>query len=144
MNAINGIHDFNTIRVNGAAKGKNIHILIDTGSTHNFLDIEATKILGCKIETTEPFPVSVADGNKRYSNSGCKRFSWRMQGVNFVADMMLLPLGGCDMVLGVQWLITLGDISWNFDKLRMEFCLEGQKVEGERNQTQSKPLTRIK
>jgi membrane protein insertase Oxa1/YidC/SpoIIIJ len=36
---------------------------------------------------------------------------------------MFLTLGGCDIVLGVQWLSTLGLILWDFVKLRMEFNL---------------------
>lgn len=32
------------------------------------------------------------------------------------------------MVLGIQWLITLGDIVWNFWQLKLEFTLMGQKV----------------
>lgn len=32
------------------------------------------------------------------------------------------------MVLGIQWLITLGDIMWNFRKLKMEFSIKGHKV----------------
>ncbi|KAG8391002.1 hypothetical protein BUALT_Bualt01G0142700 [Buddleja alternifolia] len=128
MNAMSGIHDFRTMRVTGSFKGKNIHILIDTGSTHNFIDVEAAKRLGCKLEATQCFPVSVADGNKFFSQAVCKQFSWRMQGVNFFTDLMVLPLGGCEMVLGIQWLITLGDISWNFHQLRMEFQYEGKKV----------------
>lgn len=38
---------------------------------------------------------------------------------------MLLPLGGCEMVLGIQWSATLGDIQWNFKQLTMEFKCEG-------------------
>nr|GEW55164.1 hypothetical protein [Tanacetum cinerariifolium] len=41
----------------------------------------------------------------------------------FVTDMMILPLGGCEMVLGIQWLATLGDIKCNFNQLKMEFPL---------------------
>jgi hypothetical protein len=41
--------------------------------------------------------------------------------------MMLLPLGCCDLVLGIEWLITLGDIVWNFDKLSMEFKVQGRR-----------------
>ncbi|KAG8362966.1 hypothetical protein BUALT_BualtUnG0018600 [Buddleja alternifolia] len=128
VHAMSGIHDYRTMRVTGHTEGQNIHILIDTGSTHNFLDINAARRLGCKIEETERIPVSVADGNKIYSSSTCKNFSWKIQGVVFVADLMLLPLGGCDMVLGIQWLIQLGDIKWNFDKLTMEFLMNGKKV----------------
>ncbi|GKC56058.1 reverse transcriptase [Tanacetum coccineum] len=36
--------------------------------------------------------------------------------------------GGCEMVLGVQWLATLGDIKFNFQKLTMEFDYENSKV----------------
>ena len=40
---------------------------------------------------------------------------------------MLLPLGYCDLVLGVKWLVTLGDITWNFDKLIIEFVTQGRR-----------------
>ncbi|GKB64232.1 retrotransposon-related protein [Tanacetum coccineum] len=45
-----------------------------------------------------------------------------------LSDVMLLPLGGCDMVLGIQWLSTLGDIKWNFQQLKMEFLYNNNKV----------------
>ena len=41
---------------------------------------------------------------------------------------MLLPLRGCELVFGVQWLSTLGTILWNFQELRMQFEHEGKKV----------------
>ncbi|GKB72376.1 hypothetical protein Tco_0933788 [Tanacetum coccineum] len=34
----------------------------------------------------------------------CKGFKWTLQGVEFTSDVLILPLGGCEMVLGVQWL----------------------------------------
>ncbi|GKC95210.1 reverse transcriptase, partial [Tanacetum coccineum] len=43
--------------------GKNtIHILVDCGSTHNFVDISAAKKLGCHIRSTCPLAVTVGDG----------------------------------------------------------------------------------
>ena len=41
--------------------------------------------------------------------------------------MLILPLGNCDMVLGIQWLETLGEIKWNFKQLRMEFIVNEKK-----------------
>ncbi|KAG8380503.1 hypothetical protein BUALT_Bualt06G0022400 [Buddleja alternifolia] len=73
--------------------------------------VNAAKKWGCKLENATLFPVAVADGNKVYSSHICRDFNWKMQGVEFKADMLILLLGGCDAVLGVQWLITLGDIS---------------------------------
>ncbi|KAG8364541.1 hypothetical protein BUALT_Bualt18G0007800 [Buddleja alternifolia] len=97
MHALTGVYDFSTMRVTGNTKGKAIHILIDTGSTHIFLDLETAKRLRCKLEATTPFPVAVADG-------------------------------GCDAVLGIQWLVTLGEISWDFNLLKMEFQFNKKKV----------------
>ncbi|KAG8369613.1 hypothetical protein BUALT_Bualt14G0031900 [Buddleja alternifolia] len=128
MNAMTGIHDFRTMRVLRSSKGKHVHILIDTGSTHNFLDINAAKKLGCRLEATKPFPVTVPGGSKIIIAHLCREFTWRMQGIMFTTDMMILPLGGCDIVLGIQWLVTLGDINWNFSELKMSFQMNNKKI----------------
>ncbi|GKC95235.1 retrotransposon-related protein [Tanacetum coccineum] len=94
----------------------------------NFLDVYMAKKLGCKITEIDPLEVSVADGNKITSRSMCKNFSWMLNGERFSTVVILLPLGGCEMVLGVQWLATLGDIMWNFTSLTMQFQHEGRHV----------------
>ena len=40
---------------------------------------------------------------------------------SFVGDVLSLPLGNYDLVLGIQWLVKLKDIWWNFKKLQMRF-----------------------
>ncbi|GJU51961.1 transposon ty3-G gag-pol polyprotein [Tanacetum coccineum] len=62
------------------------------------------------------------------SVSECKGFSWKLRGETFTTDVMFLPLGGCDMVLGIQWLSTLGDIKCNFKELKMEFVYNHKKI----------------
>ena len=46
---------------------------------------------------------------------------------NLRSDMFALPLGGCDVVLGAQWLRTLGPILWDFAELWMQFSINGTK-----------------
>jgi len=85
--------------------GKNpLHILLDSGSTHNFLDISMAKRLGCTIEKTPVQAVTVADGSKLQCLHICKGFKWKLHNADFELNMMLIPLGSCDVVLGVQWL----------------------------------------
>lgn len=87
------------------------------------------KRMGCKVIQTKPMTVSVAGGKKLMSMGVCKDFQWKMNGEVFTTDVMLLPLGSCEMVLGVQWLSTLGDIrKWNFKELRMEFMHNNRRV----------------
>nr|KYP41338.1 hypothetical protein KK1_037304 [Cajanus cajan] len=126
VNALTGVQGFGTMRVTGSYKKKPLHILIDSGSTHNFLDVDIAKKLGCRIQAMKPLQVIVAYGNKMKIEAIVKEFSWFLQHNKFQADMMLIPLGCCDMVLRIEWLVTLGDIVWNFDKLKMEFVVDGK------------------
>lgn len=68
--------------------------------------------------------MAVANGEKLVCREVCRKFTWKMQGNTFVADVFLLRLGGCDMVLGVELLAILGDITWNFQDFMMRFTKE--------------------
>lgn len=98
------------MRVTGHVGKKSIQILVDFGSTHNFVDVRLAQKLGCKMEPIHLQPVSVADGSELKCRYVCRKFTWRLQGTEFCTDVLLIPLGSCDMVLGVQWLSTLGTI----------------------------------
>nr|GEY76893.1 hypothetical protein [Tanacetum cinerariifolium] len=49
-------------------------------------------------------------------------------GETFTSDVMLVPLGGCEMIPRVQWLATLGNIQWNFSEQRMDFGYKGKTI----------------
>ncbi|KAK9671838.1 hypothetical protein RND81_12G058100 [Saponaria officinalis] len=128
VNALSGSQGFQTMRVLGSYGRKPLHILVDSGSTHNFLDLSLAQTWGCPMQQITPQAVAVADGNHLACQYTCKDFTWVLQGHSFTADVMLIPLGSCDMVLGVQWLSTLGSVLWNFKKLVMEFQWRGKSV----------------
>ena len=80
INALIGNHYCNTMRVIGSVKRKPIHIFLDTGSTHNFMDMRIIKILGKGVEKIGTREVNVANGNKILCQYRCKEFSWEMDG----------------------------------------------------------------
>lgn len=45
-----------------------------------------------------------------------------------IHDGFLLPLEGCDAILGTQWLRELGPIWWDFAKLLMNFHWRGRSI----------------
>ncbi|KAL8170829.1 hypothetical protein V2J09_022633 [Rumex salicifolius] len=96
-------------------------------STHNFIDLAVAKELGCYLEHVKPMSVAAANGNNMLSSFRCRDFCWRLQGYEFKTEVRTLPLDCCDLVLGVQWLTTLGPIWWDFSNLRMEFSVQGIK-----------------
>lgn len=102
ISALFGNYGYNTMRVTSYVGKKPLHILIDSGSTHNFLDVSLAMKLGCHIVATPVKSVSVADGNTLSCQFTWKGFQWRLENTMFVTDTLHIPLGGCDMVLGVQ------------------------------------------
>ena len=59
----------------------------------------------------------VAFGEKLSSLGKCSQVQLRLQKVPFMVDFFILPLEGYDVVLGTQWLRTLGPIEWDFETL---------------------------
>ena len=51
-----------------------------------------------------------------------------MAGTIFTVDLILLPIYGADLVLGVQWLRQLGPILFGYDKLWMEFTYQDKRL----------------
>jgi hypothetical protein len=45
------------------------------------------------------------------------------------SPMIAIPMGGADVVLGIQWLQSLGTMAFNFQELFMKFSLEGKEIE---------------
>ncbi|GJR36999.1 putative mitochondrial protein [Tanacetum coccineum] len=82
--------------------------------------------------TTLAAKIDIAGGAHLTSKYMCKKFAWKIHGEEFVVDVMLLPLRGYDMVLGVQWKValrepkkpTLNMVSANTTKGFDEFCVQ--------------------
>jgi hypothetical protein len=45
------------------------------------------------------------------------------------SPMIAIPMGGVDVVLGIQWLQSLGTLAFNFQELFMKFSLDGKEIE---------------
>ncbi|XP_026396053.1 uncharacterized protein LOC113290683 [Papaver somniferum] len=80
----------------------------------SFIDNKLTTSLRCHIEPTAAMMVTVANGDRT--------------GHTFMEDIRIQPLGGCDIVLGADWLKTLGDVLFNFSKLSISFKHKNNKI----------------
>jgi len=45
------------------------------------------------------------------------------------SPMLSIPVGGFDVLLGVQWLQSIGRIDFNFQELFLNFFWEGKETE---------------
>ncbi|XP_070681796.1 uncharacterized protein [Malus domestica] len=112
-----------TMNVSGLIKNCPVIVLLDSGSSHNFIRLSIAKQLGWKVDSKNSFEVMIANGGTIFSKGCYSQIKLHIQQYEYISNFYVLQLGGCDVVLGAQWLRTLGPILWDFDKLKMEFTL---------------------
>lgn len=129
LNAIVGTPNLKTMHIQRVINKRKVIVLIDIGSTHNFLDM--TLIQNCKLvfQKNMPIQVRVANGEVLTSEGKVTDVPLELQRTEFTADFFTLPLGGCHVVLSIQWLLTLKPILWDFNKLTMSFHFNAKFIQ---------------
>jgi predicted aspartyl protease len=101
--------------------GASLITLVDTGSTHNFIGEEAAWRTGLPAQPRPRLTATVANGEK----IACSGVFWRtpicIANMTFNVDLFVVPLARYDMVLGMQWMDTLGRIEWDVPTRTMVF-----------------------
>ena len=126
LHALSGIAIPHTMRVTGLIDGTRLHILIDSRSTHNFVNSRVAKKPRCRPVTASAFEVLVANGERLWCDEIFLAVPLEIQGYRFETSMYPLQLQGSDAVLGMQWLRSLGRVIHDWEKLTMEFTVAGQ------------------
>ncbi|RWW63176.1 hypothetical protein BHE74_00029663 [Ensete ventricosum] len=98
------------LKIAGFLEQQSVIILVDAGSTHNFMSSKAATHLMLQKEDYNGFEVKVANSQILKCNQKCLWVQLILQEQDVVADFFLLPLDGFDIVLGIDWLSMIGDI----------------------------------
>lgn len=108
------------------------------------------KQLGLVAEVVPPLIVSVADGSRIIVDSICKGLQYKIQSHDFTSDLRLFPLGGADMILGVDWLKQFNPITFDYHSLRVTLMrgntpiiLQGNSTEGSVQAISGKKLSKL-
>lgn len=118
-----------TLRFSGLLDNQKVLTLVDGGSTHNFIQDTMVAHLGLSPCDTSPLKVMAGNGQYLHCHQVCPAMSIMIQEVAFTIDLHLLPLCGANIVLGVQWLRSLGPILTDYTTLSMTFMHQGRTVE---------------
>jgi predicted aspartyl protease len=124
---ITGIAQPQTLKLRGHVKKENVTILVDTGSTHNFMDINVARKLNLFVYPAADIRVMVADGKKIDGVGKCHKVKLQIEDYELETGFYTVPLGGVDVVLGIQWLQMLGTYSANHQKQFIKFKWEGRR-----------------
>ena len=102
LNALEGIIGCHTLRVTGKADKHPLYILINYGSTHNFINNKFANKLQCLVTPIRTLVVEISNGGTIHCSTMCINFRWRMQEVSFMTDIFIVDPINYDMVLGIQ------------------------------------------
>ena len=115
-----------TMWVAASIKSQPIVVLIDSGSTNNFLNEKVASTLWLLVVPTKSFTFHVANGERLTCQGRYGKVLIDLQAIQFSLTFYSLPLTGLDMVLEIQWLEILGSVVCNRKHLTMDFNWDNQ------------------
>jgi hypothetical protein len=114
LHAIAGVRATDTMQIDVNLAGHAFIVLLDSGSTHNFISESAAQRTRLPLQHRPCLTATVANGDRVSCVGVIRQAAITIQGDIFLVDLFVMPLAGYDMVLGTQWLATLGPILWDF------------------------------
>ncbi|XP_016473823.1 uncharacterized protein LOC107795661 [Nicotiana tabacum] len=78
--------------------------------------------------TVVPMNVIVANGQTMYCEKWCPNFTWTMQDEVFSFNIRLLKIGGCDTVLGMDWIDQVAPVILHTKPYSLSFLKEGRLI----------------
>lgn len=96
--ALTGETEPQTIRVQGKVNGVMLSILVDSGSTHNFVQSTVARKLKLAVSPVKQFSVITGSGDELLCNKWCKDVKLAVQGTEIVVNLFILPMDGTKIV----------------------------------------------
>ncbi|KAJ0440472.1 putative nucleotidyltransferase, Ribonuclease H [Helianthus annuus] len=127
LHAILGKPHPTTMKVHGMLHSTEVLILIDGGSTHNFISDVLVNELKLASQPVAPFGVQIGNGDVIRCSHICKNLSIQVNDLKITQDFHPFSLGGADLVLGIQWLATLNTVQANWKEMFMIFSIDGKQ-----------------
>jgi len=127
LNALTGFSAPQTLKLFGYTKHRKVIILVDSGSTHNFIHRCIAQETHCYIHVVNNFQIMISNGVSMKCGGHCENVHLQIGDYHLKSHMFAIGMGGCDIVLGAEWLRTLGPILMDFHNLTMQFDQGGHK-----------------
>jgi hypothetical protein len=127
LNALTGFSAPQNLKLISYIKHRKVIILVDSGSTHNFIHRHISQETHCYIHAVNNFQIMIANGGSMKCGGRYENVCLQIGDYHLKSHMFSIDMGGCDIVLGADWLRTLGPILMDFKALTMQFDQEGHQ-----------------
>jgi hypothetical protein len=141
LNAMRGSNVVGTIRFTGQIGSIRVKILVDGGSSDNFIQPRVAQALKLPIEPAPNLRVLVGNGQTLTAEGLIQHVPLQIQGQEIQVPVYLLQISGADVILGSTWLATLGPHVADYAALTLKFFQNGRFItlqgESDREATQA-------
>jgi hypothetical protein len=79
------------------------------------------------IHAVNNFQIMIANGGSMKCGGRCENVRLQIGDYHLKSHMFAIDMGGCDIVLGADWLRTFGPILMDFQNLTMQFDQRGHQ-----------------
>nr|GEW00543.1 hypothetical protein [Tanacetum cinerariifolium] len=124
LNAYHGSNGVATIRLYGSVNGTKVQVLLDVGSSDNFIQPWAAKHVRLPIEPTETFRVMVGSDTFLQVEGLISSFPLYVQNELMKFPAYVLLISGEYIILGAAWLATLGPHLADYSFATVKFYLD--------------------
>jgi hypothetical protein len=127
LNALTGFFAPQTLKLIGYISHQKVIILVDSGSTHNFVHYHIAQETHCYIHAVNNFQIMIGNGGSMKCGGHCENVCLQIGNYHLKSHMFAIDMGGCDIMLGVDWIRNLDPILMDFQELTMQFDQEGHQ-----------------
>lgn len=117
-----------TLKLEGGLVGYPVLLLVDSGASQNFVARELVDSLGLEVSVTKEFGVNLNNGSRCVSQGICTVLGVKIGKYSAMIDAFVLDLGGVDLILGMEWLETLGETTMDWKRKTISFKEKGRSV----------------
>jgi hypothetical protein len=104
LHALTGFSAPQTLKLIGYIKNRKFIILVDSGSTHNFIHRCIAQEVNCYIYVINNFQIMIANGVSMKCGVICENMRLQIGQYHLKSHMFSIDMGGCDFVLGANLL----------------------------------------
>lgn len=127
LNSLTGQNIPRTLRLTRYIYSRPIQILMDRGSTYNFIKPKVVQYGKLLVQPSKIFKVMVGNGQNLECFRAVRNLTVNMQLHKFQVNCYIIPIQRVDIV-GVQWVELLGPYIMNYKQLTLKFTWQGNQI----------------
>ena len=118
-----------SLKIRGKIRDRDVVVLIDLGGSHNFISIALVEELGLPMVSIKEFGVILGTRAEIRAIGVCRQIKLYLTKLEIVVDFFRISLGSSEVILGYQWLASLGKSYMNWGSMKMRFKVGGTGVQ---------------